>query len=197
MNVLRISYLLAVLPLVGCSHHAAHQRAEKLAREELVQVLEYEADLKKVANATNAYYEKTLNNLEDDFTMMLRVESQSAYWRLAGDAADSTIESGFVDREFRAFVTEALALQRAQEDRVAAQLNSLGNDMKEFLQKMDVQSKKLKSLQAKLEVLQTSQSTGAILNELKPVFEAIGRARAAGGAAGDAPAASDSDVPGT
>lgn len=193
MRTLQTFSLFGVLLAAGCNQQSAHRRAETLAREDLVQVLEYEAALKAVANETSRYYKQMLNNLEDDFTSMLRVDSKSTFATLAGDAADATIELGFNDLAFREYFAEAQALQQSQEDRVERQLESLRGEMKEFLEKMDVQAKKLKSLKTKLEILQTPQSTGEILKELKPVFEAIERARAGSASGNTTDTASESE----
>jgi len=164
--------LLLIVPfcLAGCM---AHANAEALARENLVQVVQYEGALQGVAESTNTYYKKSLDDLEDDLTAMHRVGAEAERNGLAADAVDAAVRDGFTQTLLRDYVAKSLALRLEQEQRVRASVEKLKAEMADFLNRLDVQQKKLNALKSKLEQLQTERTRNDIIDDLKPILEAV------------------------
>ena len=156
---------------VGCQSSRAHERAQRLARETLVNVLDYEQTMKKKAAAIERYFAGSTADLQDDFAALMGVGTNSERNRLAGDAIDDLIDEGFRDSRFREMLERMLEFETDAKKSVETRVARLQQRLAQYRRRIQLQARALATLKGKLEKLQADRSTKEALNDLQPFIE--------------------------
>lgn len=170
-----VSHVLLVFLFVTSAGCAA-ANARQLARETLAQTTEYENALRTTSRALAAYYRTGVAELEGRLAIARKTELDARVHRAADDAVDRALTRGFVTQDFRAFVAEVVSADLAEIARSTAALDQMRQHRQTLLDQMEAQEKRLKTIRAKLEVLQTEPGWRDRLTELRPYFESARKA---------------------
>lgn len=145
-------------------------RARDLARETLVQTVEYEENLKKSSQVMQAYLSGRFEDLEGDIKAAQRTHTRMIVRSAAEEAVERALDRGFRAGEFRDFIEQVVNTQRELEKKEMEDLKTLQNESKELLSGLEVQEKKLKKVRSKLEQMQAEPSFKDRAEQLLPLL---------------------------
>ncbi len=150
---------------------AGPRAARELSRETLVQVVEYEEQLRNMSRELGAHYRKVIEDTKNDIPNFEQNSIRTHKYQLATDAVDQMVSKGFHDKDFREYVLEVVKRVKEERTRFANLLSKQILNQNSAIRKLKQDEKALKITRTKLEELQKEPSYKDRVTQIKPLLK--------------------------